>query len=144
MPNEKERLEAIEHRLEAAAHQLRRIIELGQVAVNEELPEPMRRYVRDAYEDAKTALGACLGRLEEPSKAVPLNRTQGFAVAELGEELDRKLGYLNDLMRSLRWAPVRRHDGEAVLEWSNEQKEALQQELSATLNAARDLLGSMP
>lgn len=144
MPIGEERLEAIQHRMDEAAHHLRRMIELGQLAADEALAELTRRYIRDAYEGAKAGLAACLAKFDEPSSAVSLDQVQGFAIVKLGAELDRKLGYLNDLMRSLRWAPVRRHDGEAVLEWSNEQKEALQQELSATLKAARDLLAAMP
>jgi len=139
-----EKLEAIEYRMDEAAHYLRRMIELGQLTADEGLAELTRRYARDAYESAKAGLAACLAKLDEPSSAVGLDQVQGFAIATEGEQLNRRLGYLNDLVRGLRWAPVRRQEGEAVVEWSNEQKEALRQEITAALQAARDLLAAMP
>ena len=139
-----ERIEAIRFRMDEAAHHLSRIIELGHTAANEGPDDRLRCYIRDAYEDAKSALAACLAKFDEPSSAVSLDQVQGFAIENQANELNRKLGYLQDLAHSLTWPPVRRQGGDSVIEWSDEQKELLRQELSATLKAARDLLAAMP
>lgn len=139
-----ERIDAIRFRMDEAAHHLGRIIELGHMAASEGPDGLLRRYVRDAYEDSKAGLATCLAKFDEPSSAVSLDQVQGFAVENQANELNRKLGYLQDLARSLAWPPVRRQGGEGVVEWSDEQKDVLRQELLATLKAARDLLAAMP
>jgi hypothetical protein len=144
MATEQEKLQAIQQRMDEAAHHLRRMIELGKLAADTAAEELARRYMRDAYESAKAGLEACLGRLEEPTSAVGLTAVEGLAIATTAEGLDRKLGYVRDLMSTLRWAPVRRQDGRAVVEWSPEQRAALEAELRAVVQAAWNLIATMP
>jgi len=140
-----EQLEAFILRTEEMAHQIGRLHSVGVTAAQDVPQEDQRLYLRLSYHSAKAALIAALrDALDGKPEVVPLTKPDGFTIQDSMSTINRALGYLQSLCTGLHDGPVQQEDGTLVVEWTQEQRDAIRAAVEAKVQEVRDALATLP